>query len=291
MGKNAEISALIIWLISLDFVGFFCKLHNKYCCQFTYFVIFSKMEGSFMGIAIMVTSGKGGTGKTSLTAGVASCLAALGHRVLCIDLDIGLRNLDIALGLSDLAVMDFSDVMNRRCPLLAAVTAHPDIRGLYLLTAPLNLDNSDPMAFRHMIDDAKEYYDFIFLDCPAGLGTGFKLSMAAADRAILVSATDPAALRDAQRTVSELVGSVNEVHLVMNRVQPKLMDQLRTSIDFAMDTAGLPLLGVVPEDSNVTVAATAGEPLVLMTYKGAAPAYLNIARRLLGQRTPLLRIR
>lgn len=244
-----------------------------------------------MGIAIMVTSGKGGTGKTSLTAGVASCLAALGHRVLCIDLDIGLRNLDIALGLSDLAVMDFSDVMNRRCPLLAAVTAHPDIRGLYLLTAPLNLDNSDPMAFRHMIDDAKEYYDFIFLDCPAGLGTGFKLSMAAADRAILVSATDPAALRDAQRTVSELVGSVNEVHLVMNRVQPKLMDQLRTSIDFAMDTAGLPLLGVVPEDSNVTVAATAGEPLVLMTYKGAAPAYLNIARRLLGQRTPLLRIR
>ena len=244
-----------------------------------------------MGIAIMVTSGKGGTGKTSLTAGVASCLAALGHRVLCIDLDIGLRNLDIALGLSDLAVMDFSDVMNRRCPLLAAVTAHPDIRGLYLLTAPLHLDNSDPMAFRHMIDDAKEYYDFIFLDCPAGLGTGFKLSMAAADRAILVSATDPAALRDAQRTVSELVGSVNEVHLVMNRVQPKLMDQLRTSIDFAMDTAGLPLLGVVPEDSNVTVAATAGEPLVLMTYKGAAPAYLNIARRLLGQRTPLLRIR
>ena len=244
-----------------------------------------------MGIAIMVTSGKGGTGKTSLTAGVASCLAALGHRVLCIDLDIGLRNLDIALGLSDLAVMDFSDVMNRRCPLLAAVTAHPDIRGLYLLTAPLNLDNSDPMAFRHMIDDAKEYYDFVFLDCPAGLGTGFQLSMAAADRAILVSATDPAALRDAQRTVSELVGSVNEVHLVMNRVQPKLMDQLRTSIDFAMDTAGLPLLGVVPEDSNVTVAATTGEPLVLMTYKGAAPAYLNIARRLLGQRTPLLRIR
>ena len=244
-----------------------------------------------MGIAIMVTSGKGGTGKTSLTAGVASCLAALGHRVLCIDLDIGLRNLDIALGLSDLAVMDFSDVMNRRCPLLAAVTAHPDIRGLYLLTAPLNLDNSDPKAFRDMINDAKEYYDFIFLDCPAGLGTGFQLSMAAADRAVLVSATDPAALRDAQRTVSELVGNVSEVHLVMNRVQPKLMDQLRTSIDSAMDTAGLPLLGVVPEDSNVTVAATAGEPLILMTYKGAAPAYLNIARRLLGQRTPLLRIR
>ena len=244
-----------------------------------------------MGIAVMVTSGKGGTGKTSLTAGVASCLAALGHRVLCIDLDIGLRNLDIALGLTDLAVMDFSDVMARRCPLLTAVTTDPDIRGLGLLTAPLSPDNLDPLRFRDMVEDAKDYYDYVFMDSPAGLGTGFRLAMEAADRAILVSATDPSALRDAQRTVSELLGRVDEVHLVMNRVQPKLMNKLRTSIDTAMDTAGLPLLGVVPEDPNVTIAATAGHPLVLMTDKGAAPAYLNIARRLLGQRTPLLRIR
>lgn len=243
-----------------------------------------------MGIAVMVTSGKGGTGKTSLTAGVASCLAALGHRVLCIDLDIGLRNLDIALGLTDLAVMDFSDVMARRCPLLTAVTSHPDIRGLHLLTAPMNLDDPDIDRFRAVVEDAKDYFDFIFMDSPAGLGVGFQLAMAAADRAVLVSATDPSALRDAQRTVAELAGKITEVHLVMNRIQPKLINKLRTSIDSAMDTAGLPLLGVIPEDSNVTVAATAGKPLVLTTYKGAAPAYLNIARRLLGQRTPLLRI-
>ncbi len=243
-----------------------------------------------MSVAVMVTSGKGGTGKTSLTAGVASCLAALGHRVLCIDLDIGLRNLDIALGLTDLAVMDFSDVMARRCPLLTAATAHPNIRGLYLLTAPLNLDDPDPDRFRAMVEDAKDCFDFVFMDSPAGLGEGFRLAAAAADRAILVSATDSAALRDAQRTVGELFPAVQELHLVMNRVQPKLMNKLRTSIDNAMDTAGLPLIGVVPEDPNVTVAATAGEPLILMTYKGAAPAYLNIARRLLGQHTPLLRI-
>lgn len=243
-----------------------------------------------MGVAVMVTSGKGGTGKTSLTAGVASCLAALGNRVLCIDLDIGLRNLDIALGLSDLAVMDFSDVMARRCPLLTAITSHPDIRGLHLLTAPMNLDDPDVDRFRAMVEDAKDYFDYIFMDSPAGLGVGFQFAMSAADRAILVSATDPAALRDAQRTVAELSGAVSEVHLVMNRVQPKLINKLRTSIDSAMDTAGLPLIGVVPEDPNVTVSATAGEPLVLMTYKGAAPAYLNIARRLSGQRTPLLRI-
>lgn len=244
-----------------------------------------------MGTAVMITSGKGGTGKTSLTAGVASCLAALGRRVLCIDLDIGLRNLDIALGLSDRAVMDFSDVMERRCPLLTAAVEHPDIRGLYLLTAPLTLEQPDIQQFRTLVDEAKDCFDFVFMDSPAGLGVGFQLAMAAADRAVLVSATDPAALRDAQRAVSELVGKVDELHLVMNRVQPKLMGKLRTSIDSAMDTAGLPLLGVVPEDPAVTMAAASGEPLVLMTYRGAAPAYLNIAKRILGQRVPLLRIR
>ena len=154
----------------------------------------------------------------------------------------------------------------------------------------MNLDDPDVDRFRAMVEDAKDYFDYIFMDSPAGLGVGFQFAMSAADRAILVSATDPAALRDAQRTVAELSGTISEVHLVMNRVQPKLMNKLRTSIDSAMDTAGLPLIGVVPEDPNVTVAATAGEPLVLMTYKGAAPAYLNIARRLSGQRTPLLRI-
>lgn len=244
-----------------------------------------------MATTIMVTSGKGGTGKTSLTAAVASCLAALGHRVLCIDLDIGLRNLDIALGLSDRALMDFSDVMARRCSLLSAVVEHPDVRGLYLLTAPMSLDNPDPVRFRQVVEDARDLFDFIFMDSPAGLGDGFQLAMVAADRAVVVSATDPAALRDAQRAVSELACRVDELHLVMNRVQPKLMGKLRTSIDYAMDTAGLPLLGVVPEDPSVMAAAVTGVPLILMTYKGAAPAYLNIARRLLGQRVPLLRIR
>ena len=244
-----------------------------------------------MGTAIMITSGKGGTGKTSLTAGVASCLAAMGQRVLCIDLDIGLRNLDIALGLADRAVMDFSDVMERRCPLLTAAVEHPDIRGLYLLTAPLSLERDDPAAFRCVVEDAKDCFDFVFMDSPAGLGVGFRLAMAGADRAILVSATDPAALRDAQMAVSQLITRIPQLHLVMNRVQPKLMRQLRTSIDHAMDTAGLPLLGVVPEDQNVTMAAASSTPLVLLTYKGAAPAYLNIARRLLGQRVPLLHIR
>ena len=244
-----------------------------------------------MGTAIMVTSGKGGTGKTSVTAGVAGCLAALGRRVLCVDVDIGLRNLDLVLGLSDRAAMDFSDVMARRCSLLNAAVEHPGVRGLYLLTAPLSEEGLDEAAFRTVIGEAKDCFDFVLMGSPAGLGTGFRLAKAAADRAIVVSAVDAAALRDAQRAVSELMGQVGDIHLVMNRVKPSLIRTLRTSLDNAMDTAGLPLLGVVPEDANVTVAAAAGEPMVLATCKGASPAYLNIAKRLLGQRTPLLRIR
>lgn len=243
-----------------------------------------------MGTAIMITSGKGGTGKTSLTAGVASCLAALGQRVLCMDLDIGLRNLDLVLGMSDRAVMDFSDVMAGRCDLLSAAAEQPEIKGLYLLTAPLTADGLDAQRFREVVDEAKERFDYVFMDSSAGLGSGFQLAMAVADRAIVVSAVDPAALRDAQRAVSEL-HTLPQLHLVMNRVQPKLIRKLRTSIDNAMDAAGLPLLGVVPEDAAVTMAAAAGVPLVLAAHKGAACAYLNISKRILGQRVPLMRIR
>lgn len=243
-----------------------------------------------MGTAVMITSGKGGTGKTSLTAGVASCLAALGRRVLCVDLDIGLRNLDLTLGMSDRALMDFTDVMDYRCPLLTAAVEQPEIRGLFLLTAPHTSPGLDQKRFQAVIEEAAEYFDFVFMDSPAGLGEGFQLAMSAADRVIVVSSVDPAALRDAQRTVAEL-HELTQLHLVMNRVQPRLISKLRTSIDSAMDTAGLPLLGVVPEDPSVTLATAAGVPLILTTYKGAAPAYLNIAKRLLGQRVPLLRIR
>ena len=131
-----------------------------------------------MGCAVMITSGKGGTGKTSLTAGVASCLAALGQRVLCIDMDIGLRNLDLVLGLSDRAVMDFSDVMAYRCPLLSAAVEQPEIKGLFLLTAPLDGDGLEGQRFREVVEEAKDTFDYVFMDSPAGLGVGFQLARA-----------------------------------------------------------------------------------------------------------------
>ena len=246
-----------------------------------------------MGTVIVVTSGKGGTGKTSLTGGVASCLAALGQKVLCIDLDIGLRNLDISLGMTDRALMDFTDVVEGRCSLERAAVEHPVIRGLYLLTAPVRPTPNamDEEKMKAMLLQARAQFDYILIDSPAGLGSGFRLAVCGADRAVVVSTNDSSALRDAQRTVVELGRRLDVIHLVMNRIQPKLLRRLRTTIDDAMDAAGLPLLGVVPEDSQVILAANTGEPLILFSRKGAALAYLNIAKRLMGQRVPLMKIR
>ncbi len=245
-----------------------------------------------MGTAIMITSGKGGTGKTTLTAGIASCLAAIGRRVLCIDMDIGLRNLDISLGMTDRIVMDFSDVVEGRCTLERGAADHPVIKGLSLLTAPMRLptERISEEQMRAFIRQAKQAYDYILIDSPAGIGSGFKLALSGADRVIVVTTNDPSSLRDAQRTVGEISRTHNHIHLIMNRIQPKLLKQLHTTIDDAMDTAGLPLLGVVPEDGQVPLALGEGKPLVLASRKGAAVACLNIARRINGERIPLMKI-
>lgn len=246
-----------------------------------------------MGTAIVVTSGKGGTGKTTLTAGISSCLAAIGRRVLCIDMDIGLRNLDISLGMADRVLMDFSDVVEGRCSLERGAAAHPVIEGLYLLTAPMRLPPGriSTQQIVRFLNQARESFDYILIDSPAGIGSGFQLAVAGADRAIVVTTNDPSALRDAQRAVAELAKTLPNIHLVMNRIQPKVLKRLHTTIDDAMDTAGLPLLGVVPEDPQVTLALGSGQPLVLASRRGAAVACLNIAKRIDSQRTPLMNIR
>lgn len=244
-----------------------------------------------MGTVITVTSGKGGTGKTTVTGGVASCLARLGKSVLCIDMDIGLRNLDISLGLSDRALMDFADVALGNCPLGRAAVSHPDLPGLSLLTAPMRL--SPRLTYdrvRALLNTARLRYDYILIDSPAGLGPGFQLAVCGADRALVVATNDASSLRDAQRTVEEL-SQLRQVHLVMNRIQPKLLRQLRTTIDDAMDAAGLPLIGVIPEDKRVILAANMGRPLILEGRRGAANACLNIAKRIEGHRVPVMRIR
>lgn len=244
-----------------------------------------------MGTVITITSGKGGTGKTSITGGVAAWLALMGRTVLCIDMDIGLRNLDISLGLNDRALMDFSDVALGRCPLARAAVEHPSLKGLWLLTSPMSLPPSlTPEKVRSLLDIARTMYDYILIDSPAGLGAGFRLAVCGADRALVVSTNDASSLRDAQRAVAELE-QLGTIHLVMNRIQTKLLRKLRATIDDAMDAAGLPLIGVVPEDPQVILCANLGQPLTTQGPKGAALACRNIARRLEGDRVPIMRIR
>lgn len=244
-----------------------------------------------MGTVITITSGKGGTGKTSITGGVAAWLALMGRTVLCIDMDIGLRNLDISLGLNDRALMDFSDVALGRCPLARAAVEHPALKGLWLLTSPMSLPPSlTPEKVRALLDTARTMYDYILIDSPAGLGAGFRLAVCGADRALVVSTSDASSLRDAQRAVAELE-HLKIVHLVMNRIQAKLLRKLRATIDDAMDAAGLPLIGVVPEDPQVILCANLGLPLTTRGPKGAALACRNIAWRLEGDHIPIMRIR
>ncbi len=244
-----------------------------------------------MGTSIVITSGKGGTGKTSVTGGIASCLAAMGYRVLCLDLDIGLRNLDMTLGMSDQVLMDFSDVIYQRCNLEDAVAAHPDIRNLYLLTAPINSSASlfDHLDLMTLIGQIKRSFDYCLIDCPAGIDAGFRLATCGADRAIVVSTTEPASLRDAQQAVALLRTKSIPIHLVINKLSKKLLRRLHTNIDDAMDMAGLPLLGIVPEDDLVPICGGLGTPVILREKRGAGMAYYNLARRLTGQRVPLLR--
>ena len=246
-----------------------------------------------MGAAIVVTSGKGGTGKTSLTGGVASCLAALRNRVLCIDADVGLRNLDITLGLTDRAVMDFYDVIKGRCTMEQAAVEHPGIKGLFLLTSPVTVRPSDIShdSMIKLVNEAKQKFDYCLIDSPAGTGAGFGLAACGADRAVVVSTADLSSLRDSRYTAMELESAgISVIHMVINRIRHKLIKKSRLSLDDAMDLAGLPLLGVIPEDESVILSANKEVPLVLFSEKGAAAAMLNIARRLEGKRVPLMKL-
>ena len=252
-----------------------------------------EVSAAIMGTSIVVTSGKGGTGKSSLTAGVGSCLAAMGYEVLCVDMDIGLRNLDMALGLTESALMDVTDVLQGRCSLDRAAVRHPQLEHLSLLPAPVTMPQTPipEQDMQGLMEQIRTAYDFCFLDCPAGIGTGFALSVCAADRAIVVANTDPITIRAAQAAVAQLNRRSIPAHLAMNRITRKFLRKLHTNVDDAMDALGLPLIGIIPEDPKVTFSASAGIPVILTQRRGAARAYYNIAKRILGQRVPPMAIR
>ncbi len=243
-----------------------------------------------MGEVISIISGKGGTGKTTVCAAVASCLAAEGKRVLCIDADIGLRNLDIALGMAELPAIAFTEVLRGEYTLSDAAV-HPEFPNLSLLTAPERGEKIDPAAFAQLLRRAREEYDFCLLDSAAGIGEGFRLATQAAGRCVIVCTADPASMRDAACTADLLtLRGKQDLCLVVNRVSPRMFSRMALTVDDIMDTVGVPLLGIVPEDPEVVLAAAQGVALVLAAEDGAAEACLRISRRLRGEYIPLMKL-
>ena len=243
-----------------------------------------------MGVTVAVVSGKGGTGKTSVCAGVSIALAQGGARVLCIDCDVGLRNLDISLGMSDTGALSFLDISEGGYGLDRA-PQHPDFPSLFFLTAPMNrpVEKIDVTAFTQMIRKAREEFDFIFLDAPAGVDAGFRLVSAAADRFLVVTGAGPAAVRDAARVgeLLELQGE-RDVRMIVNRVNKAMMSLLRLTIDDVMDRSGLPLIGIVLEDDDIPLAAACNLPLVRFNKRAASiTAYKKIAKRIQGLPEPI----
>lgn len=243
-----------------------------------------------MGELIAVVSGKGGTGKTSVCAGIATALAESGKRVLCVDCDVGLRNLDISLGMSDCGGLSFLDVSEFGYELENA-PHHPIYDNLSFLTAPMNRSPEDinTESFIALFQRARERFDYIFLDAPAGVDAGFRLVCAAADSFLVVTGAGPAAVRDAARVgeLLELAGK-NNAKLIVNRVDKDLLSTVRLTIDDVMDTAGLPLLGIVLEDCHVTLAAAFGLPLLKYASRCEATRdFRRIAARLQGYHKPI----
>lgn len=242
-----------------------------------------------MAQTICIASGKGGTGKTSLSAGLSCALAEQGHSVLVVDMDIGLRNLDLVLGITEHALFDFTDVLLSRSSLEDAVTEHPERPGLFFLAAPLGIPEEEiaPDALKALCEEAKARFDYCILDCPAGIGEGFRQAASAADQAIVVCTPDQTSLRDAQMTRFALMEhGVEEIRLVVNRVRPWVHGML---LDEVIDRTGIRLLGAVPEDRKVISCANKGELLFLHKRTPAVRAYCNIAERLTGVGVPLLR--
>jgi len=239
-----------------------------------------------VGELIAIVSGKGGTGKTSLCAGIGQALSE-DQRVLCIDCDVGMRNLDIALGLSHLGALSFQEALDYG---LEKAAQHPQFPNLFFLTAPMNCTTSavDTAGFAQLLEQARSRFDYVLLDAPAGIEAGFHLAACHADRIVVVTGSDPASVRDAGRAGQLLraMGKAN-VRIIVNRIHPKMIKTMRLTVDDIMDRTGLPLLGIVPEDPEVVLSATFEQPLLKYTKKGAAAACCRIAKRIQGRRVPV----
>ena len=245
-----------------------------------------------MGKVIVVASGKGGTGKTTAVGVLSSCLASKGYKTLCIDCDVGMRNLDMILGLSEQTAADFGDVLWGGRDLSEACCSHPKIPNLYFLSAPPTAapEDIDPEAFRDMIRQIRDTYDYCLIDAPAGVGSGFRLAAQDADMGIIVATEDLPSLRDGQRAAQLLrEAGLADLRLIVNRVRLRHLRKLKTTVDDAIDSVCVQLIGVVYEDPAVMLAGNQEIPL-LRYEKGRRRAlgqFMKIAGRIAGEEIPI----
>lgn len=245
-----------------------------------------------MGEAYVITSGKGGVGKTTAVANIGTALALTGNRVAMIDADIGLRNLDVVMGLEQRIVYDLVDVVEGYCRLKNALIKDKRVDGLFLLPAAQTKDKTAvrPEQMRKLIGDLKKDFDYVIVDCPAGIEQGFKNAVAGADKAVIVTTPEVSAVRDADRIIGLLESTeVTAPGLVVNRIRPRLVkrgDML--DVQDIVDILAIDLLGVVPEDDSIVVTTNKGEPAVLHGNSRAGEAYRNIAKRMMGENVPFM---
>jgi septum site-determining protein MinD len=241
---------------------------------------------------LTIASGKGGVGKTTAVANIGVALASRGQKVTCIDADIGLRNLDVVLGLENRIVYDLVDVIEGRCRLRQAMIRDKRLPDLFLIPAAQTRDKTavSPSDMVRLCDELRLEADWIIIDSPAGIERGFRNAIAAADRVLVMTNPDISAVRDADRVIGLLEAEEKgPAALIINRLNPAIVkrgDML--SVEDVLDLLAVELIGIIPEDESVIVASNKGQPLALDPKSKAGQAFQNISRRLMGERIPFM---
>ncbi len=245
-----------------------------------------------MGEAIVVTSGKGGVGKTTTTANIGTALAAIGKSVVVVDGDTGLRNLDVLMGLENRIVFTLLDVVENKCRLKQALIKDKRFPKLYLLPTAQTRDKDDVTTEQMLglVNELKKEFDYVIIDCPAGIEQGFENAVVGADRALIVVNPEVTSVRDSDRVIGKLDAKGLENHqLIVNRINYQMTkkgDML--DVNDILDSLAIKLIGVVPDDRSITIATNKGEPIVLDNKASAGQAFRNIARRIVGEDVPFM---
>lgn len=244
-----------------------------------------------MGEVIVITSGKGGVGKTTTTANIGAGLSQLEKKVVIIDTDLGLRNLDVVMGLENLIVYNLVDVIEGKCRLKQALIRDRRYENLYLLPSAQTKDKTaiSPGQMKKLTEELKEEYDYILLDCPAGIEQGFQNAIAGADRAFVVTTPEVSAIRDADRIIGLLeTHGIRSMDLIINRIRVDMVKRGdMMSVDDVTEILAIPLIGIIPDDERVVIGTNQGVPVIGMDSL-AGEAYTNICRRILGEEIPFL---